>query len=462
MKYDAFFEANVENMIRDVQRLVRIRSVEDIPQAGMPFGEGVEQALKEALAICEESGYQTTNLDGYAGYAETGQGEEVVGILVHLDVVPEGSGWRKDPYGGEVEGGRIYGRGTSDDKGPAIAALYALKAVEASGIALNKRVRIIFGTNEESGCLCIKHYVEREGHVDIGFTPDAAFPLIHGEKMILQLDILIPNEGEQRETYLMDISGGSAVNMVADECRATLHSNEPEKLVGQFDAFIVQHPIKGAYTVSDDEITFQIKGASSHGSRPEEGVNAIAHMIQFLKTVQLGKGAAFTEIFDKLFALEVNGALMGLNLSDKYGQTTLCVGNIQTKEDGIHVGIDLRCPITAEYEDVIRRLDGAVQAVQARYSVLEYKQALFMPPEDKLVVSLMDCYREVTGDDAAQPFTIGGGTYARTMNNILGFGMLFPDEEDRMHKQDESIAIDSLLKAAKIYAAAIERLAAGE
>jgi succinyl-diaminopimelate desuccinylase len=448
-----------DDIIKDVQRLVRIKSVDDMPKDGMPFGEGIAKALSEALEISGKLGFSTYNLDGYAGYAEAGQGEEIVGILVHLDVVPEGEGWDVDPYGALIQDGKIYGRGTSDDKAPAIASLYALKAVLDSGVKLNKRVRIIFGTNEEKNCEGIQYYIKKEGHVDIGFTPDANFPLIHGEKAIMQGSFVFTDKGQDIVPCLVDIKGGDAVNMVADQCEAVLCVEDEQKLTEQFNNYLKKNSLDGQHSKSDQNIILKICGKSSHGSRPKEGLNAISHMAAFLNKITLNKGAEFAAAYCKKIGFAVNGENMQLDMKDEFGRLTFCVGMIKMENDSIIVSSDIRYPITVKQDEIARKITNALENTDIVYKLEHFKDAIYIKKDSYLVETLMDAYIKVMKDKNSKPFTIGGGTYARAMKNILGFGMLFCGQEDTMHKKNEYVKIESLLKAATIYAEAIYKLA---
>lgn len=455
----ASIDAYKDRIIQDVQRLVKIKSVDDTPKPGMPFGEGIAKALEEALKISEELGFSTNNLDGYAGYAEAGQGEEAVGVLVHLDVVPEGLGWQFDPYGAEISDNKIYGRGTSDDKAPAIASLYALKAVVDSGAVLTKRVRIIFGTNEEKGCECIKYYVKKEGHASIGFTPDANFPLIHGEKAIIHGYFHFIDKEEKTSPYLLDISGGSAINMVADECSATIVCEQESGIKEKFNSYLKSNDLTGEYKHYENKIELKIIGKSSHGSKPDEGVNAISHMTAFIKVLNLNFGSHFADLYSKKIGFSTSGEYLGINTKDSFGSLTFCTGNIKTDGNIITVGCDIRSPITINPHDIIEKIQSSLKDTDINYELHTLKEAIYMEQDCYLVKTLTQCYVDVTGDRDNKPYTIGGGTYARSMNNILGFGMLFCGSEDTMHKKDEYVEIDKLLLAAKIYAKAIYRLA---
>ena len=212
MDIKKFVDNYKQDMIDDLSKLISIESTMSDPIEGALFGKGPKDALLEGLKQCENLGFKTKNIDNYIGYAEIGEGEEVIGILAHLDVVPVGDGWKTDPYKLTIIDDVMYGRGVSDDKGAAVASMYALKIIEDLNIPLNKRVRLILGTNEENGSNCLKHYVEKEGHIDLGFTPDGSFPGVFGEKGIMHLDF------HSKSTNIKDIYGGHTRNIVCDDC----------------------------------------------------------------------------------------------------------------------------------------------------------------------------------------------------------------------------------------------------
>ncbi|WJH33410.1 Sapep family Mn(2+)-dependent dipeptidase [Paenibacillus sp. CC-CFT747] len=197
-----------EDILHHVRELIRIRSVLSEPKEGMPYGEGVHAALTYVLQLAEQLGFRTAQVDGHAGHAEYGEGEKLAAVLVHVDTVAEGDGWSVDPFQAVLRDGRIYGRGASDNKAAAIAALFCLKAVQDSGLLPKKRIRIIFGTNEENGMTDLDHYFEKEPLPDYGFTPDAAYPIIHAEKgyYVIRLSVKHPSSpvtltGERLPTW---------------------------------------------------------------------------------------------------------------------------------------------------------------------------------------------------------------------------------------------------------------------
>lgn len=170
------------SMVESICKLVQIDSVETEAEADMPFGKGVQAALLKALAISEELGFSTTNLDNYIGYAQYGSGEDYVCAIGHVDVVPVGEGWKQPPFSAYMEDGTIYGRGVLDNKGPILACLYGLAALKRSDIPLKRPIRIIFGCDEESGFEDLAYYLKKEKAPVYGFTPDCKYPVVYSER----------------------------------------------------------------------------------------------------------------------------------------------------------------------------------------------------------------------------------------------------------------------------------------
>jgi succinyl-diaminopimelate desuccinylase len=451
------WSTETKEMIQDLQTLIRIRSVEGEVEPGMPFGPGPAAALEEALRICDRLGFRTTNMDGYAGFAEFGEGEEVVGILAHLDVVPEGDGWEFAPYEAHISDGKIFGRGTIDDKGPAMAALYGMKRVLDSGIPLKRRVRMIFGTNEETGWGGIHHYVEKEGGVTVGFTPDGAFPLIHGEKGIM--DVKFSRIFTQNETAvkLLSLEGGNAVNMVPDAATAILGG------VG------VEVWIQSIQDVIDGDSRFELKkqgdqwsikriGKSAHGSTPEAGENAVSHLIDFL--LQHGIQDACLDSYMELIGLETDGNAFGCKMSDKYGALTFNVGLFHYEKGEANFHVNIRYPISEREESVWEAMQ-SYASVEKGWAAEKFSHLapIYREKQDPLVQTLMNVYREVTGDMEGEPFTIGGGTYARAMDNVVAFGPGLMGSDKLAHQPNEYIAIEELIALTEIYEKAITQLA---
>lgn len=448
-------------IVESTQEILRFRSVEGQKDGDMPFGKDVHDCLIYTLNLAEELGFRTKNVDNYAGHAEIGEGDEIVGILVHLDVVPEGEGWDHDPYGGIIEDGNIFGRGTLDDKGPAIASLYAMKAIVDSGVKLNKRVRIIFGLNEETGWAGIDYYLKHEATPNLAFTPDSSFPACHGEKGIISCNI----EKEFKECLadggieILSIKGGNAANMVPDWAEA--------KIVETYniDDFVKAYmeDFGGEFTLerNDGITTIHSVGISAHGSTPEVGRNAISYLLGLINVldIQLGDLAGFIRYYDMVIGLEYNGERAGCAFEDEdSGKLTYNVGTIDLDKNGVKLVINPRYPITTPYEDVVTGIKECFEFIDMKYTENDHMKPIYFPKDHPLISKLMKVYQDHTGD-MSEPSTTGGGTYARAMDNAVAFGGVFPGDPELAHQKNEFISIDNLIKTSQIYASAIYELA---
>lgn len=453
-----------DDIIKSVQEIVRIKSVESTPMPGAPFGEGVNNALNFALNLAASFGFKTKNIDGYAGYAEYGEGSEMVGVLGHLDVVPEGSGWMHLPYGGQIYDDKIYGRGTSDDKGPIIAALYGLKAIKDLRLPINKRIRIMFGTDEESGWLDIQHYLKNDVPPDAGFTPDGMFPVINAEKGSMNIEfkknIVRKSKGM---ISIKSITGGDALNIVPDTCNCELRLKDMAKLMMKdtLDLYCEKNNINMAIQEKGDIHIISSRGLPSHSSVPEKGKNAITQLLQFLSQFNLGQNdvSDFIKFLARFIGNETDGKSLNINFSDEIsGGLTLNLGRISIDENTASAKINIRYPVESRFEDILENILQIAADKKVDVSVLSHKDPLYVDSNDELVKTLLKSYKDVTGIDA-QPVSIGGQTYAKSFKNMVAFGPCFSEEDERAHMADEYIEIDSLIKCAKIYGKAIYELA---
>ena len=451
-----------DNIIATTQELVRIKSVQDTPKEGKPFGEGVNKALEATLEIAKNMGFETGNIDGYAGYAEMGQGDEMLGILCHLDVVPEGSNWSYPPYAAEIHDDKIYGRGTIDDKGPAVAALYAMKAVKDSDITLNKRVRIIFGTNEESGWGGMDYYLENAEVPDLGFSPDAEFPVIHAEKGILIFKLKeefesVDNKGTVK---VKSIKGGNAPNMVPDHCEAELEGNY-QQIEEKLNEFLTKNDYDMSLEKNDDLVLLKSEGVSAHGSMPADGQNAISQLMTFLGTLDLGEDdiAEFISFYNDKIGMEYYGQSIGCGFEDEVsGKLIFNVGVIDLSSKKGEITVNIRYPVTNKAETVYSEIKDKLNK-DIELEETQAKDPLYVEKDDPLVKNLMEVYRDIVGDEDSEPIAIGGGTYARAIEKAVAFGPLFPGQIELAHQKDEYIGIPELIQNAKIYAGAVAALA---
>jgi succinyl-diaminopimelate desuccinylase len=454
--------------IKNLMALLSIDTVQSEAKPYAPFGEGNKKALDFVLDLARDLGFKTRNLDGYIGYAELGGSDdqsqssddipknaagnsvlnaqivdqnnpdfacfdkddyESVGILGHLDTVPIGRNWTKNPYG-EIADGIVYGRGTVDDKGPILACLFAAKEIFENR-APKKRLRIIFGCNEESGWKCIEHYLKHEKMPSVGFSPDADFPVINREKGIVNFELLfaLPED--------ISICGGERPNVVPSHCEAEVAGEK-----------------------------FETKGKSAHAAHAYEGENAVVKMFE-----KLSDKHPLFELLAQSFS-DVFGANVGLKQADfGDGALILNVGVAQTIQNDkklkngntallaapklLRLVIDIRYPETITEDEVRQRL--AQHFKDCEITKTHFHLPLFVDKDTFLVKTLLSVYNDMTGENAS-PITIGGGTYARALPCGVAFGPIFPDKPLSIHCPDENMPLEQMKLMYKIYGEAIRRL----
>ncbi|MGH4050680.1 MAG: dipeptidase PepV [Clostridium sp.] len=462
MELNNLIDVMKEDIISSTQEIIKIKSIESDAKPGKPFGEGVNKALECALGIAKDLGFHTVNLDGYVGYAEYGQGEDYVLALGHLDVVPEGNGWIYPAYGAEIHDGKMYGRGTTDDKGPIMATLYGLKAIKDAKLPLSKRIRILFGTNEETGSKELDYYLEREKPPVAGFTPDADYPIINGEKGITIFNIVKDFKVKNKsDNFIKYIKGGQAANMVPDYCEAGIITTNAESIVSALRIFVKDDDSKLSAVVNKDMIIIKSKGESAHGSLPELGQNAIMQLLAFLGTIDFGTNdiSEFIKFVNENIGMEVHGESFGVCLEDEMsGKVSFNVGTLNMDDNSATMTLNLRYPVTSKLEDMMNPFNNKIDGTGIRIEKFEHQKPLYFSPDSPIIKTLQEVYTKQTGEEA-KLVSIGGGTYAKEMPNIVAFGPMFPGELDTIHKPNEYITIDNLIKNAKIYANALYELA---
>ena len=450
---DKVLDSLKDEMISTVQEWVRVPSVanEDV-QTGAPFGPVVRQMLDKAMEDADKLGFKTEIFDGFIGHADLGEGddEEALAILAHLDVVPVGDGWTLEPFGAQIKDGKVYGRGTSDDKGPAVAAMYAMKAVQQAGIPLKRKVRLILGCDEESNWKDIEHYKKVAHMPRMGFSPDACYPVINIEKGMCGLGLTAPVTGEGLEILSFDV--GERPNVVPGQAVATIRGGiELAEKAGQISR---KYGWPVAAEARDGIVTLTATGINGHAAMPESARNAIGQMLITLR--DLGAEGPIRTLADAI-GTEYNGESLGIKVEDKVsGPLTCNMGIIRVNAEQVYARLDIRFPLLVNPDmltHVIRQHLPGITVEDARAKTPHY-----VPENSELVQSLLDAYHEVSGLEK-KALAIGGGTYARSLREGVAFGAAFPDEEDVAHQADEYISIESLTKSMKIIAYAIVKLA---
>ncbi len=438
-----------DEILKRLNELVSINSEQSVATADAPFGEGPKKALEAALEMLKKDGLRTVNLDNYIGYGEMGEGDQLIAIVGHLDVVParKEDGWNTDPYTMVEKDGILYGRGVSDDKGGVVASMIALKIIQDMNIPVKKRIRLIMGCNEETGSKCLKYYVDHDEQPDYGFTPDGDFPCINGEKGMM------PAHYVSKKTGIRDIDGGTAGNIVCSNCYVVVDkcSFSKKKLEDVFNNNNI------TYEIEENETTVKItvQGVAAHASMPTLGVNAIAYLLTGLK--EAGYQDPFVDFFCSRIGLHTDGEGLGLKLKDEYSELTLNCGYIHMTDGVISGNLDIRFPVTMTGKQVVKACSKYLEDDGGEIIIDGTHEPLFYSVDSPLVESLTEAYREVTGDNA-EPLVIGGGTYAKGINNTIAFGCAFQGKDYKIHNANEWCPIEDLIKQVEIYVAGILKL----
>lgn len=451
-KIDAFIEQNKDALLRDLKTLVCIPSVQSAPEPGAPFGADVRKALDTALDMARGFGLETHDCEGYMGYAQiTGKSEKQIATIAHLDVVPEGNGWDSNPFDLVERDGYVIGRGTADDKGPAVLTLYAAKFFKEQGEELPYTLRILLGCAEETGMEDVDYYLSRYPQPAFCFTPDGEFPVGYGEK------------GHYGGTFtsaaltgnLVRMEGGVATNVVPDRAFAIVKADA----AGLADTDRVKVTQEGEGLV---RITGYGKGG--HASLPEGTVNAIALVVDYLLDHDLCSEEENTVLRMERELLRVtDGSFAGIDCEDKVFSPLTCIGGtVETRDGRLCQTIDIRYPTCITAETMQEKLNAFAAGYGAVFEGEKPAIPFYIDPNSAAIRTLIDTYNEVTGQNK-KPFTMGGGTYARHFANAVSFGMEEPEEPvpdfvGAMHGANEGVPVARLLQSLKIYILALSRL----
>ncbi len=451
--------------IEDLKSLLAVESIRDDAKAtpDAPLGPGPKAALDKFLAIAERDGFTTKNIDNIVGYIEIGpkDADEYVAILSHVDVMPAGEGWETEPFTPVVTNDKIIARGASDDKGPGMSAYYAFKILSDLKVPLKRRVRLIIGTDEENDWQCMTRYFEVEEAPVFGFSPDAEYPIINGEKGNVQIEI--NDDATNGGTVdLLSFEAGSRTNMVPGRARATVRSSQGSELTSAFATFLDENEqISGTSDVDGDQINFLVNGKQVHGAMPETGENAGTYLANFLQNVDFGGTAkSFLTYLGTPAHQDTIGQKFGVNYTDDVmGPLSMNVG-IQKFVAGekAFINFNFRYPKGITPETIVAGLSAHLGGWQVVPTIGGHSQEPhYVAPTDPIVETLLRVYHEQTGLPAHDQ-VIGGGTYGRLMKRGVAFGALFPDSPDTMHQVNEFALLNDLYRSTAIYAQAIAEI----
>lgn len=476
MGYLERLETYREDMIRTLGESVACPSVGSAPVRNAegevyPFGRGVQDSLEHMLETGAAMGFEAHNLDNYTGYIDfrvpddKAPGAKTCAVVGHLDVMPAGNGWTGEPFAMEEKNGFLYGRGTSDDKGPVVACLYAMKALREEGIEPDSNIRLVLGLDEETGDESINYYTERCGDPDMGFTPDGDFPVVNGEMGILSFDLAqrLGNRAAKEDLRLTRLEAGTAHNAVPGDARAVLAGDKKH-----FDLIsdrVRNYAEETGYQIrtrkQGSSLVIEAKGMAAHGAHPELGLNAVSIMMEFLGRVNFASEELndFIEFYNEHIGFDLHGERFGCKFEDiPSGPLIFNVGVANINEELATLSIGIRYPVTVTESEVTAGIEKCLEGTSIGIIKRMTEDPIYMDMDTPMVGKLLKAYRDETGDNDSQPIVQSGGTYAKMVGNILCFGALFPGEEDTMHQADERMSVDSFMKMARIYARALYSL----
>ena len=310
-----WIDDNKNEMIHTLQRWLAHPSIKGEAEENAPFGKEVRRALDAALNDGQALGFAVKDHEGYAGDISMGPaGVQPLGILTHLDIVPVGEGWTVDPFGGVTDDERIIGRGASDDKGPAVAALYAMKAVLESGRPLRREVRLILGCDEESGMGDMAYYAEHAELPKEGFSPDAMYPVINTEKGLLALNLKAAPATAGLK--VKKIAVGERHNVIPGKATALIEGDEER--CEQANVLARGMRVAVEATKTDEGILLSATGTAGHASMPEHAKNALGELLLMLRA--LGVQGALKTLAD-VIGVSMTGTASASNAAIKPAAT---------------------------------------------------------------------------------------------------------------------------------------------
>lgn len=463
-----------DQIIDTLKVLTSFKSVVDKGEGGYPFGSEVHSSFMYMLDKAKAEGYDILNIDNYGGHIEIpgyeldedgeviATASETLGIPIHLDVVPAGDGWDTDPFKAHIADGKIFGRGTTDNKGSAAAIYFAVKSLISSGFVPSKNIRIILGLDEETEWEGMKYYMERVDAPDFGFVPDADFPVINGEMGITVFELAKKlDKTNDTGVELRSISGGNAPNMVPDNARAVVLSDSYKEI----KANLLEYKEETGYEIKakgvGKALEISVVGKSAHGAKPEDGQNAISILMDFLGRVGFANEGVrdFINFYNSKIGFELNGKSIGAGLyDDPSGQLIFNAGQIKMDKDAAILTVNVRYPVTCTDEDVYNGMIPILEEYNMGLVKLIHKAPIYYPVDHPMIMTLMDVYEKNTGDSESKPLVIGGGTFARAIPASVAFGPRFPGKPEVQHQKNEYIEINDLMEITKIYADAIYEL----
>lgn len=455
-------QAYKDAFLKDLWAILEIPSIRNDENKSdeAPFGIEVKRALDCFLGFAERDGFLTNNYNNLVGKITYGEGDKVLGIFGHLDVVPVGNGWQSSPFQPTLREGNIYARGIADNKGPLLAAYYGLKIIKNLGLPLKNEVQLLLGTDEENSWQCMDYYKAVEKMPDIAFSPDADFPVINGEKGISNFRLEFRGGGKGM-WEVGEFHAGTRPNMVPDKATASIRGKALTRLSEAFSAFISQNEgLDGHFYYENDTLYLECIGKASHGMQPELGLNAGNYLASFLADYDLGQRARSYFQFVKTYLhKEHDGKSFGIDTTHEImGEVTVNTGILHYDENGAHVILNIRYPLGQTHQAIYDALLNLKHPLSLqKVVVLSTEEPHYVPADDPLVKTLLAVYERQTGNKGTEK-SIGGGTYGKLVPRGVAYGAHFPGRDDSMHQKDEHMPLEDLILSIAIYAEAIYEL----
>lgn len=451
---DAWFEHRSAQLVSDVCKLIAVRSVREEALPGKPYGEGPAAALEAASAILEANGLKSENHENHVVTADLNDKEPALGILAHVDTVSEGGGWTSDPLTAVIRDGMLFGRGAIDDKGPAVAAIYALSAAKSLAPELKKGCRLILGSAEETGHEDLMHFRKTHRLPPNVFTPDSNYPVVNLEK-----GRFVPTFGARWQESralprVVSVRGGMTANVVPNLARAVVEGLPLRHIAESCDDFSEKTGAEMTAEEQNGAVVITAKGTAAHAMRPKDGNNALTALISLLASLPLHESDGFR----RLKALnmrfphgDTSGKALGISMRDDIsGALTLNFGVLSMDLTCFTANFDCRSPKCATEEN----LYGVALDVlkNAGFTVSDVKKipCHHTPEDSAFVQTLLKTYEEYTGKKGAC-LAFGGQTYVHDIDGGVAFGPAMPGVDNRLHGADEFITVDELILSAKMY-----------
>lgn len=456
LRVKEFVQANRENIVNDIKKIVTAKSIlSESAGENAPFGAETRKALDMALEMSQRLGLETYDCNGYMGYAQVkGESDKYIASIAHLDVVPEGNGWKADPFVVREVDGWLIGRGVCDDKGPAVLTMYMLKFFKDNYPTLPYTLRALFGCEEETGMRDLTYYLENYPAPVFAFTPDANFPVCCGEKGQVTADLV---SEKITNGNVVDFTAGVASNVIPDRAKITVKTNG--KNLPKADGIEMEY--------DGDTVTLKAYGKGGHAAMPEGTENAIGMLVNYCLDNDLltQQEKSYFEVLKDLHSSDY-GEGVGIASNDGIFSPLTCIGGMMKIEEGKFVqNINIRYPTSITFDEIVNTLSEKLKKVNGTVENPHGAKPFYVDKNSAPIQALLNAYNDITGKNE-EAYTIGGGTYARHFPSAAAFGIepcasetdFFPDFIGPVHGAEEGYSIDGFMQALEILIMATAKL----